>query len=140
MCASAASNGSGATTLGMPRVSVAWMALLFLTFHVAGVTSIAAASTSATAPTAPAPRLGGTAGGIHTWADLLKHTNAYRARHGAPPLVWSTSLAASAAGWAQRCTFEHSKTAGAYGENLAMGFNNWKTAVDAWYNEVRAVA
>ena len=117
-----------------------WLAGQFRFAQLPQVTTDPARATSSSARTEPAPGRGGTAGGIHTWADLLKHTNAYRARHGAPPLVWSTSLAASAAGWAQRCTFEHSKTAGAYGENLAMGFNNWKTAVDAWYNEVRAVA
>lgn len=121
--------------LVLARARARALARLWVTLLAAA--ALARATASETTSTAPAPRLGGSAAGIYTWSDLLKHTNSHRARHGAPALTWSASLAASAVSWAQRCTFQHSKTAGAYGENLAMGFQNWRAAVDAWYYEAR---
>lgn len=61
--------------------------------------------------------------------------NEWRARHGAPPLVWSAALAASAQAYADSCPSGHSSTE--HGENLA-----WITSpkplervVRFWYDE-----
>ncbi|MBF0256186.1 MAG: SCP-like extracellular [Gammaproteobacteria bacterium] len=47
----------------------------------------------------------------------LEAHNAYRAQHGAAPLVWSDKLAASAQRVADSCPTDHSSTP--YGENMA---------------------
>ena len=49
-------------------------------------------------------------------AAVLQAHNSNRRRHGARNLVWSDSLARSAAKWAGRCIFEHGGTNGA-GQN-----------------------
>ncbi len=59
-----------------------------------------------------------------TGSALLAEHNRVRARHCAPPLVWSTKLAAAAQAWAEHlrdhgCGFDHSQSP--YGENLAGG-------------------
>lgn len=66
-------------------------------------------------------------------ASVVSTHNKHRARHGAPPLVWDKTVAASAQAWADRCKFEHSSSG--YGENLAWGFSSWQAVVDAWYDE-----
>lgn len=48
------------------------------------------------------------------WLDAH---NRFRAQHGAPPLVWSRTLAATAQAVADSCPSGHSKTP--YGENIA---------------------
>jgi uncharacterized protein YkwD len=69
--------------------------------------------------------------------------NRYRALHSAPKLIWNTALANSAARWASRCTFAHSNTGGAYGENLYVtsqrnaGGAALVDAVKAWYAEIK---
>lgn len=47
---------------------------------------------------------------------MLSLHNSFRAKYGAAPLTWSTSLASGAASWSQACVFQHS--GGNYGENL----------------------
>ena len=64
----------------------------------------------------PAARLGSCAAGAQ--AALNTH-NAARARYGAPPLLWSPTLAAYAQTVSDTCVFRHSN--GPYGENLAIG-------------------
>ncbi len=79
-------------------------------------------------------------------AGIVAAHNAVRARHCAPPLVWSEKIAKVARGWAAElrdrgCAFEHS--AGMkYGENLAYmapaGIGSPESVVDGWYREVDA--
>ncbi|KDQ16646.1 hypothetical protein BOTBODRAFT_236799 [Botryobasidium botryosum FD-172 SS1] len=68
--------------------------------------------------------------------DYLGPHNTFRAKHGAKPLTWSNSLAASAQAWANRCQFQHSGTQGV-GENLAAGTGNFTPAgaIKAWTDE-----
>jgi hypothetical protein len=73
-------------------------------------------------------------------ATVLERHNRYRALHGAPPLVWNTSMAADAATWAQqvcdsRAFVGSPSQAGAYGENMAAG-KDAAAMVDAWYGQV----
>ncbi|OAQ32826.1 PR-1-like protein [Linnemannia elongata AG-77] len=65
---------------------------------------------------------------------ILDTHNKYRARHGAPALTWNAQAAAFGNNWIQACQFKHS--GGKYGENLAAGYKDFKTGIDAWYNEV----
>ncbi len=70
--------------------------------------------------------------------------NVVRAKHCAPPLVWSDKIAAVAQKWAaalrdDQCSFEHNPS-GRYGENLAF-FSPAETGtaeavVRSWYKEV----
>ncbi|KAL1918288.1 uncharacterized protein VTP21DRAFT_2948 [Calcarisporiella thermophila] len=65
-------------------------------------------------------------------ATILDAHNRLRARHGAPPLTWSDSLANAAQSWANQCRMEHSH--GKFGENLAWGSSSWRAAVEeSWY-------
>ncbi|KAK3844491.1 MAG: PR-1 protein [Linnemannia gamsii] len=66
--------------------------------------------------------------------SILDTHNKYRARHGAKPLKWNAKAAQFGDNWIQQCQFKHS--GGKYGENLAAGYKNFKTGIDAWYNEV----
>ncbi|KAF8932265.1 hypothetical protein BGZ47_011469 [Haplosporangium gracile] len=65
---------------------------------------------------------------------ILDTHNKYRARHGAPPLTWNAKAAQFGSNWIQKCQFKHS--GGKYGENLAAGYKDFKSGIDAWYNEV----
>lgn len=72
--------------------------------------------------------------------EMLTLQNAKRSRHCAPPLTWSSTLAAAAQTWANGCSFDHSSNASRpnQGENLAWGsgsFASASSAVDRWYNE-----
>lgn len=74
--------------------------------------------------------------------ELLDAHNSYRAKHGAPNLSWSASLAQGAQDWADRCEFRHtpqSERASA-GENLSLwtGSRPVSAAVKLWYDEVSA--
>jgi uncharacterized protein YkwD len=98
-------------------------------------------TSSSTAPTATS-----TAGLSPDWAAFVAHHNALRARHGAPPLVWDASCAASAAACAAECSatnvMRHCHLKGADG--TAHGQNiYWHSAaatgamsVQAWYDEM----
>jgi uncharacterized protein YkwD len=67
---------------------------------------------------------------------LLDAHNAYRAKHCAPPLTWSTDIAAAAQRWANRCVFDHDRS-NELGENLAWGTRlSVREAVSLWYDEV----
>lgn len=76
-------------------------------------------------------------------AVFLHAHNRVRARHCAPPLVWSTEVAWRAQAWADEltergCAFEHSH--GPYGENLARGIagvhDDPAEIVELWYREL----
>jgi hypothetical protein len=58
---------------------------------------------------------------LHCSAAVLKGVldlhNQYRARHGVPPLSWSSSVASTAQSYSRRCDMVHSRNQ--YGENLA---------------------
>ncbi|KAL3461139.1 CAP domain-containing protein [Aspergillus heterothallicus] len=66
-------------------------------------------------------------------SSVLSTTNDYRAQHNASALTWNDTLADYAAHWAKGCIWEHSH--GAYGENLAYGYGNATSAVQAWGDE-----
>lgn len=70
-----------------------------------------------------------------TIQTIVKEHNKVRAMHHAPPLKWDKSLAKYAQNWSNKCGTKYSK--GPYGENMAMGFPNWSSAVNGWYKEVR---
>lgn len=84
-----------------------------------------------------APRSGAT----NVWVEAH---NKYRAKHCAPPLMWSEKLAAVAQSWANQlqtkgCAFGHSPGA-KYGENLAagtVGALDPESSVAMWYDEVK---
>jgi Cysteine-rich secretory protein family len=65
--------------------------------------------------------------------SALNSTNQFRSQHAATPLTWNTSLAATASTWASTCQWKHS--GGPSGENLALGYPDMTTAIDAWGNE-----
>jgi uncharacterized protein YkwD len=78
--------------------------------------------------------------------EIVERHNQARARHCAPPLVWSEPVAAVAQAWADQlrdagCAFEHSRDR-RYGENLFFygpsGPTTGVAAVDEWYGEVAA--
>jgi uncharacterized protein YkwD len=81
-------------------------------------------------------------GGVDAKAIVDAHNRA-RARHCAPPLVWSPKIAASALRWANTirdrgCKLGHS--GGQYGENLAagtVGMLDAAAVVGMWYDEVK---
>lgn len=65
--------------------------------------------------------------------SILNSTNFFRYEHGASDLTWNISLASYAASYAARCIWAHSH--GPSGENLAHGYPDVTSAVDAWGNE-----
>ena len=65
--------------------------------------------------------------------SALNSTNDFRSQHNANPLNWNTSLANAASSWASKCQWKHS--GGPTGENLAIGYPDMTTAIDAWGNE-----
>ncbi|KAF5015184.1 hypothetical protein F66182_13576, partial [Fusarium sp. NRRL 66182] len=62
--------------------------------------------------------------------DILNQTNYYRRQHNASALIWNDTLSTYAKQWAEPCNWKHS--GGPYGENLAEGYTNVTSAVDAW--------
>jgi len=85
----------------------------------------------------------GKARGVDADAIVAAH-NRVRAKHCAPPLKWSSKLAASAQSWANTirdrgCALGHSGSA-SYGENLAAGTSGMLDAaavVGMWYDEIK---
>lgn len=95
---------------------------------------------TATKPTAtkkPVPAKG-------AGAAWLNAHNEKRAKHCAPPLEWSATLAKVAQTWAEQlkakgCAFGHSNN-NKYGENLAagtIGALDPETTVGMWYDEIK---
>ncbi|KAL2815624.1 CAP domain-containing protein [Aspergillus cavernicola] len=66
--------------------------------------------------------------------SILDTSNTYRATYNASDLTWNDTLASYARDWAGACVWEHSH--GPYGENLAYGYLNATSAVQAWGDEV----
>lgn len=66
-------------------------------------------------------------------SSILNSTNTFRHQHNASFLQWNDTLAKYAADHAEQCNFQHSH--GLYGENLAIGYENITSAIDAWGNE-----
>ena len=64
-----------------------------------------------------------------------------RERHGAGPLVWSDTVAASAQAWASSCNTNHGSATGAnYGQNLAWGvIADEVAAAQLWYREYQDI-
>jgi hypothetical protein len=89
----------------------------------------------APAPTKPSTGSSAPTGLSKDLQAALDATNVYRRRHGSPPVVWDAQIAANAANFAVGCPRGHSGASGV-GENMAWGYDNFKAAVDAWYNEV----
>ncbi|KAJ9513115.1 hypothetical protein QJQ45_029396, partial [Haematococcus lacustris] len=82
-------------------------------------------------PPQPTSQLGGPAPSVDVTA-VLSRINELRARHGVPPLTWSTTLERYAQNWADNCYFEHSY--GPYGETLGLG--NITMVIEQWYDEI----
>ena len=64
---------------------------------------------------------------------ILNSTNTFRYEHSAGYIYWNETLASYAQAYSERCVWQHSH--GPYGENLARGYPNVTSAVDAWGNE-----
>ncbi|MCJ1376728.1 hypothetical protein MMC20_007973 [Loxospora ochrophaea] len=64
---------------------------------------------------------------------VLNSTNLFRDQHNATAVIWNQTLADYAAKYANNCQFQHS--GGPYGENLAEGYANITSAIDAWGDE-----
>jgi uncharacterized protein YkwD len=96
-------------------------------------TEIVAATVTITqaAPTTPESASYTDATDLRT--SILNSTNFYRYEHGANFLFWNTSLASYAQNWANKCIWEHSH--GPSGENLAQGYVDVTSSVDAWGDE-----
>ncbi|KAG2494092.1 hypothetical protein HYH03_007731 [Edaphochlamys debaryana] len=67
--------------------------------------------------------------------QALDRHNLYRSQHSTAPLLWSPELETAARAWAQRCVFEHDLENTEQGENLAWGFPDPASAIDAFYAE-----
>ncbi|KAK5093610.1 hypothetical protein LTR70_004579 [Exophiala xenobiotica] len=67
--------------------------------------------------------------------SLLNSTNLYRYQHNASYIPWNDTLAAYAATYSAQCIWAHSYGPQGYGENLARGYTDITSAVDAWGNE-----
>ncbi|KAF9325123.1 hypothetical protein BG006_011373 [Podila minutissima] len=65
--------------------------------------------------------------------QILDTHNKFRAAHGAAPLTWNSKAATFGNNWIQACQFKHS--GGPFGENLAAGYKDYKSAITAWYDE-----
>ena len=77
-----------------------------------------------------------------SFQSLLNVHNLHRRVHGASPLHWNSTVAASAAKWANRCTIgKHEPNNTSMGENILYGHVGVGQAlVDApkmWYSEVK---
>ncbi|KAJ5648710.1 hypothetical protein N7490_005082 [Penicillium lividum] len=64
---------------------------------------------------------------------VLQVSNDYRGVHEADEIVWNETLVKYARDWAETCLWKHS--GGPYGENLAFGYENASSAVQAWGDE-----
>ncbi|GIL53133.1 hypothetical protein Vafri_8816 [Volvox africanus] len=93
----------------------------------------AAQITNSTSPTSSTA-----SNGFSAYAQQCLDThNYYRAKHqSTSALRWSSSLEADAQVWANRCVFSHAdNTASGQGENIAWGYPDAKSVIDAYYSE-----
>ena len=67
--------------------------------------------------------------------SVLNSTNLYRYQHNATFLSWNDSLASYAQSYSSDCTWAHSHGPQGYGENLAHGYTDIVSSIDAWGNE-----
>ncbi|KFY09698.1 hypothetical protein V491_08032 [Pseudogymnoascus sp. VKM F-3775] len=104
-------------------LSSAYVTVVTITAHTTIHTTIGAAAT----PTPPSTQY--TSPRAFQRAILETH-NFYRKEHNASALAWNNTSAAYAADWAEACEFEHS--GGPTGENLAAGYPNATSSIDAW--------
>lgn len=65
--------------------------------------------------------------------SILNSTNTYRYEHSVGYIYWNETLATYAQSYSENCVWEHSH--GPYGENLARGYPDVISAVDAWGDE-----
>ncbi|KAI5800274.1 CAP domain-containing protein [Peziza echinospora] len=94
---------------------------------------VAAPTTTSAAVVVTPPATGSS--GLSAFAqEYLNSHNAYRAKHGAPALKFSQTLADYAQAHVGNCVFAHSSPY-KYGENLAAGYATVSKAIDAWYQE-----
>lgn len=92
-------------------------------------TTTAAAPTTTTEAASTEAALGSFEQGI------VDYHNQVRAEHGAPAMVWNSTIAQFASDYlsSDNCVFKHS--GGPYGENIAMGYPDVHGAMEAWYDE-----
>lgn len=64
--------------------------------------------------------------------SILNSTNFFRWQHNASYIPWNISLAKYALNYAEECDWAHSHSKEGYGENLARGYVDVTSAVDAW--------
>ncbi|CAO3563811.1 unnamed protein product [Mortierella alpina] len=70
--------------------------------------------------------------------SILDTHNGYRRMHGSPDLTWNDAAATWGDNWLQSCEFRHSDSGpNNYEEILAAGYADFKSAIDAWYGEVK---
>ncbi|RLV96262.1 hypothetical protein JA1_000429 [Spathaspora sp. JA1] len=69
--------------------------------------------------------------------QILDAHNQKRALHGVSPLTWEQAAYDYAQAYADKydCSGNLVHSGGPYGENLALGYNDGPSAVNAWYNE-----
>lgn len=84
----------------------------------------------ASATTPPSPQY---TNDLDLRTSVLNSTNYFRFQHNASYLSWNDSLASYATDYAARCIWAHSY--GPPGENLARGYPDIISSVDAWGNE-----
>ncbi len=97
---------------------------------------------SPAALTAPTPSFQEPSTPLTGIQSLLPAHNSYRAKHGAPAMTWSASLAADAQNWANQCVFQHApfEARNGAGENLALWSGTTRPASAAaqmWYDEIK---
>ena len=98
------------------------------------------AADSTTSTSSPAASSTGSSDLSSFASAILQATNEKRALHSAPDLVWDDTVAAYAQAYADKyncASGSLTHSGGQYGENLAVGYADGPSAVDAWYNEVK---
>lgn len=113
----------------LPMLAAAQSSDVVSTITVAGPTSTAYATIPSTAPSSQYTDE------LTFKTSMLNSTNLYRFQHNATFLAWNASLASFAADYASKCIWSHSDSTEGYGENLARGYVDVTSAVDAWGNE-----
>ncbi|MCJ1309942.1 hypothetical protein MMC25_003603 [Agyrium rufum] len=92
------------------------------------ITTILLTSTASAPPSSPTNPPQYTSPSLFQ-SSILNSTNFYRTQHNATSLTWNTTLATYAQSYSSSCTFKHS--GGPYGENLAEGYANATSSVEA---------